>query len=101
ERLDRLIAARSPKTAGDCAECRLRGEAAVAIARPSGLDQIDEYARTRRHHANAIGQERRLVERMGDQQHRRASLAPQLEQLITHEKARLLVERTERLVEQQ
>ena len=44
---------------------------------------------------------RRLVERMGDQQHGGAGLAPELEQFVAHQQPRLLVERAERLVEQQ
>ena len=43
---------------------------------------------------------RGFVERMGDQQDGGAGLAPQPQQLVAHQEARLLVERAERLVEQ-
>ena len=78
-----------------------RDDAAVALARPAGLDEIDEHARARRHHADAVRQQRGLVERVGDQQDGGAGLAPQLEQLVAHQQPGLLVERAERLVEQQ
>ena len=64
------------------------------------VDDVDEAAGPRRHHADAVGQHRRLVERMRDQQHGRAGLAPQPQQLVAHQQPGLLVERAERLVEQ-
>ena len=75
-------------------------DAAVALARPAGLDDVDEAAGPRRHHADAVGEHRGLVERMGDQEHGRAGRAPQAQQLVAHQEPRLLVERAERLVEQ-
>ena len=60
-----------------------------------------KHAGSRRHHADAVGQHRGLIQRMGDQQHRRAGLAPELEQFVAHQQSRLLVERAEGLVEQQ
>ena len=54
----------------------------------------------RRHHADAVGEHRRLVERVGDEEDRRRGLAPQAQELVAHQEARLLVERAERLVEQ-
>ena len=54
----------------------------------------------RRHHGDAVGQHRRLVERVGDEEHGRAGLPPQPQHLVAHQQARLLVERAERLVEQ-
>ena len=57
-------------------------------------------AGTRRHDADPVGQHRRLVERMRDQEYRRAGLAPQAQHFVAHQQPRLLVERAERLVEQ-
>ena len=64
-----------------------------------GLDNVDQAPRPRRHHADAVGQHRRLVEGMRDEEDRRAGLAPHAQQLVAHQQARLLVERAEGLVE--
>ena len=54
----------------------VRDDAAVALAPPAGLDEVDEHARACRHHADAVGQQGRLVEGVGDQQDGGAGLAP-------------------------
>ena len=72
----------------------------VALARPAGGDDVEKAPGTRGHHADPVGEHRRFVQRVGDQQHRGAGLAPQAQQLVAHQQARLLVERAERLVEQ-
>ena len=64
------------------------------------FDDLDEAAGPCRHGADAVGQHGRLVERMGDQQHRRAGRAPESQHLVAHQKPRLRVERAERFVEQ-
>ena len=46
------------------------------LARPVCLDQIDEAAGTGRHHADAVRQHRRFVQRVGDQQHGGPGFAP-------------------------
>ncbi len=97
---ERFAAQIFPEPAGDLAESRVADDRAVALARPTGLDDLDETAGPRRHDADAVRQHGRLVERMGDQQHGGAGLAPQPQQLVAHQQPRLLIERAERLVEQ-
>ncbi len=43
----------------------------------SRLDDVDEPSRARRHDADAVGEHRRLVERVGDEEDRGPGLAPQ------------------------
>ena len=78
-----------------------RHDAAVAFARPAGLDEVDEDARARRHHADPVRQQRGLVERVGYEKHRGAGHAPQIEQFVAHQQSGLLIERAEWFVEQQ
>ena len=54
----------------------------------------------RRHHVDAVGEEDGLGDVVGDQQHRRADLAPDLEQPLLQLGARDPVERAEGLVQQ-
>ena len=96
-----FLAQLGPQPRGDGAELLVRDDAAVARARPAGRDDVDEAAGPRRHDADPVGQHRRLVERMGDEHDGRAGLAPDAQQLVAHQQPRLLVERAERLVEQQ
>ena len=90
----------SHKPSRDFAELRLTHDGAVALARPTGFDDFHEAAGPRRHGADTVGQHGRLVERVGNQQHGRAGAPPQPQHLVSHQKARLGVERAERLVEQ-
>ena len=68
----RLLAQRAPQPRRDRAELGRSHDAAVALARPVGLDDVDHAAGPRRHHADAVGQHRRLVERVRDQEDGRA-----------------------------
>ena len=61
----------------------------------------DARGRPRRHDDDAVGQRDRLFQIVGDEQHRLAVGAPQIEQQIAHDLPRLRVERAERLVHQQ
>ena len=61
----------------------------------------DARRRPRRHDDDAVGQRDRLFQVVGDEQHRLAVGAPQIEQQIAHDLPRLRVERAERLVHQQ
>ena len=56
---------------------------------------------TRRHHADAVGQQDRLVDVVGDEQHGGAERLPDVEQELLHGEPGLRVERAERLVHQQ
>ena len=58
-------------------------------------------ARPRRHHGHPIGQERRLGDRVGDEQHRGAERLAQPAEQVAHVGAGHLVERGERFVHQQ
>ena len=62
-----------------------------------GLDA----ARARAHDDDAAAEEDRLLDVVGDEQHGLALALPDAEQQFLHQRARLVVERAERLVEQQ
>src|SRR3981081_4784552 len=66
-------------------------------ARQIHLDVSRDAARPGREHQDAVGQQQRLVDRMGDEQHGRALLFPDLQKLVLQLAAGLSVERTERL----
>src|SRR5581483_7155356 len=70
-------------------------------ARDVDIENGLDAARPRAHHDHPIRQEDRLVNLVGDEQHRLARGVPHLEQLLLHELARLGVERRERLVHQE
>ena len=57
------------RRARDRAELGALDDAAVALARPVRLDHVDDAARARRHDADAVGEHRRLVERVRDEEH--------------------------------
>ncbi len=79
------------------------GSATMRLSRSRGQaggHDVDEAAGARRHHADAVGQHRRLVEGVGDEQHGGPGLAPQAQEFVAHEQAGLLVQRAERLIEQ-
>src|SRR5580700_8475134 len=100
ERLERFAAQAIPQPPGDLAERRLGDDLAVALARPAGVDDLDEAAGPRRHGADPVGQHRRLVERVSDEEHGGAGGAPQPQHFVAHQEPGLRVERAERLVEQ-
>ena len=61
----------------------------------------DARRRPGRHDHDAVGQRDRLFEIVGDEQHRLAVGAPQIQQQIAHDLPGLRVERPERLVHQE
>ena len=61
----------------------------------------DARRRPGRHDHHAVGQRDRLLEIVGDEHHRLAVGAPQVEQQVAHDLPGLRVERAERLVHQQ
>ena len=74
------------------------------IARPRDRNPPvadDARRRPRRHDHHAVGQRDRLLKIVGDEHHRLAVGAPQVEQQIAHDLTGLRIERTERLVHQQ
>src|SRR5215831_21012374 len=100
ERFHRLAAEIVPQSAGDLAKTRFADNLAVALARPAGYHDVKKAARTRRHCADSVGQHRRFVERVRDQQNGRPSAPPQAQHLIAHQQPCLRIERAEWLVEQ-
>src|SRR5215217_2983561 len=82
-------------------EPRLTLEMKRARARDVDVEDGLDAPGSRAHHDDAIGEEDRLVDLVGDKQHRLAGLVPDLQQLLLHELARLRVERGERLVHEQ
>ena len=72
-----------------------------ARARHRHLDQLLHLAGMRRQHQDAVGEEDRLVEIVGDEDDGDVDLAPDFQQMRLHLGTRLRVERAERLVHQQ
>src|ERR687885_330634 len=68
---------------------------------PRPVIPFEVRAGPRREQQHAVGQGDRLLQIVRDEQHRRALLLPQPEQLLFHERPSLHVQRTERLVHQQ
>ena len=95
----------SVEVAADAADvlAELRRVHHVERARPRQVDRrsSSDAARARRHHQHAVGEEHRLGDRMGDEDHGLAPLEPDALQLEVHLLARHRVERAERLVHQQ
>ena len=79
----------------------LKSGAATSRGRGSSMrDLAVDAAGAGRHHHHAVGQEDRLLDRMGDEQHGQAGALPDVEQLVLQALARHRVERAERLVHQ-
>ena len=72
-----------------------------ARARQVDPQVVHDPARARRHHEHPVGEEHRLGDRVGDEQHGLLPLHPDALQLDVHVLARHGVERAERLVHQQ
>src|SRR5712672_2681433 len=66
-----------------------------------GVELGLDAAGMRREHQDAAADQQRLLDRMGDEDHREADLLPQSDQLLLHLAAGERVERRERLVHQQ
>jgi hypothetical protein len=81
------------------------GSHGIGIARPPErhVEHLLDAARARAHDRDAVAEQDRLVDRMGDEHHGLALVGPlhQREQLLLQDLARLRVERGERLVHQQ
>ena len=82
-------------------EQRVAARREPARARQSDLEHLLDAAGARRHHDHAVGEQHRLVDRVGDEQHGLAGLHPQVFQIDAHLLARQRIERAERLVHQQ
>ena len=78
----------------ECTACARAGAAASTGMR------LDDAARARAHHVHLVGEIDRLLDVMGDEQHRLAEVAPQLHQPFLHLQLGLRIERAERLVQQ-
>ena len=63
-------------------------------------DLVDHLAGARAHHEDAVGQPDRLLDAVGDEQHRGPAAQPQRLEVRAHLQAREGVERAERLVHQ-
>src|SRR5438876_1120682 len=65
------------------------------------LDDLADAARPAAEHHHAVGEINRLVDLVGDEEHRLLAARPDARELGLHDLARLRVERRERLVHQQ
>ena len=100
-----LAISRSPARGADGRPAR-RTPASRACASRRGVGKVTgTSSRTRpgprRQQQHLLAEERRLVDRVGDEHDRRAGRFPDLQQLLVQPVARDLVERAERLVHQQ
>ena len=89
--------------AGDLAAIAgIFGRGAKLLPRGSTVAMRNSLARRpgRRHHGHPLRQVDRLEHRMGDEDDGLVQLAPQIKQIVVEPKARDLVERRERLVQQ-
>ena len=75
--------------------------ARVRSLRSPHVDDVADAAGPRRHHHDPVGEEHRLGDRVGDEDHGGAGLGADPHQLGLHALAGHLVERAERLVHQQ
>ena len=73
----------------------------AARPRHRNLDQFLHFARMGGQHQDAVGEEDRFVQIVGDEDDRDVDLAPDFEEMRLHAAARLRVERAERLVHQE
>ena len=85
----------SPRRRRNSALLRWRGRVEVDV------DDAFDAAGARGHDDDAVAHVDRLVDVVGDEQHRRAARFPEAQHLVLHAHAREGVERAERLVEQQ
>ena len=76
----------------------IAGTAKAGARERHGPVADDARSRARRHDDHAIGQRDRFFEIVRDEHHRLAVRAPQVEQQVAHDLARLRIERAERLV---
>ena len=74
---------------------------AAARTRQVDIDDLLDAAGRARHHHDLVRQEHRLVDRMGDEQHRLAVAFPDVEQVVLQPRAGMRIQRAERLVHQQ
>src|SRR6516165_12516647 len=100
QRFHRFTAKILPQTPGDFRKSRLTDDCAVTLALPAGLDNLDETAGTGRHCSRPVGQHCGFVQRMRDQENSRAGAPPEAEHLLSHQQARLRVQRAERFVQE-
>ena len=93
-----------PDVHANFSEARI-GAHRVGLTRPSEghIEHLLDAAGARAHHRDAIAQQDRLVDRMGDEYHGLALVGPlhESKQLLLQDLARLRVERRERFVHQQ
>ncbi len=93
-----------PDVQAQLGEARI-GAHRVGVARPAErhVEHLLDAAGARAHHRDAVAEQDRLVDRMGDEHHGLALVRPlhQLQQLLLQDLAGLRVERGERLVHQQ
>src|SRR5882757_1769503 len=69
-------------------------------AREIHIDNPGKPARSRAHHKHAVGQEKRLLDVMGDEDGRLAGSRPEPQKFVVHRLPGELVQRPERLVEE-
>ncbi len=73
----------------------------IGEAEMAGIELGLHAAGMRREHQDAVADQQRLLDRVGDEDHREADVFPQRHQLLLHLAAGERVERRERLVHQQ
>src|SRR6185312_1268487 len=98
---DRLVAHELPQVVDLLGEVARAHDLLGIALREARLDDLLDAAGARRHHRDAVREIDRLTHVMGDEDHGLGGAPDDGEQLLMHERARLRVERPERLVHQQ
>src|SRR6185312_12150947 len=98
--LHRLIAQQRPQATGDLTEVRSGYDRTVAVARPIRRDDVEEPSGSSRHDADTVREHGGFIQRMGNEQDARTRLAPETQHLVSHEEPRLLIQGTERFIEE-
>src|SRR6266852_6077797 len=73
----------------------------AARTRQIDIDDLLDAARRTRHHHDLVREKYRLIDRMGDEQHRLAVAFPDVEQIVLQPGARMRIERAKWLVHQE
>ena len=100
-RPDDLVAQLRPDLVDQRAEVGRRADLEPARTAQVHRERLLDAARPRRQQRDAVAQENGLLDRVRDVDHRLPELGPDAEDLLLHDRARLCVERGERLIHQE
>ncbi len=90
----------APDAVANATEALAADDVDLAWPREIDRDRLDDPSGPRTHHQHGVGEVDRLGQAVGDEEYRLAGLFPDVEQVVPHAGARLLVERRKGLVHQ-